>query len=203
MNHRPFVLLDIETTGGTARSARITEIGALRMERGQVVAVLKQLINPETPIPHFITNLTGITNAMVWQAPTFGAIASELESFLDGAIFVAHHVAFDYSFIKAEFERVGIRYNSDRLCSVKLSRRLHPEQGRHGLDKVIERLGIKVVNRHRAFDDAEVIWKFFEDEYTHNMAKLFIAIQKSMIYSRSAHQDCSTNSKQTPIKLLS
>lgn len=184
MNHRPFVLLDIETTGGSARSARITEIGALRIEKSKVVATYNQLINPEQPIPYGITKLTGITNEMAWGAPTFRAIAEELEQFLYGAIFVAHHVAFDYSFIKAEFKRVGIQYNSDRLCSVKMSRRLHPEQRRHGLDYVIERLGVQVSNRHRAFDDAEVIWKFFDAECTNDPIKFFRAAQKLMICSR-------------------
>ena len=181
MNHAPLVLLDIETTGGSARYARITEVGALRIERGKVVATYSQLVNPEQPIPHFITKLTGISNDMVRQAPTFEAVAQELAEFLDGAIFVAHHVVFDYSFIKAEFKRASINYNSDRLCSVKMSRRLHPEQYRHGLDHVIKRLGLHVKNRHRAFDDAEVIWKFFEDEYTRDPFRFLIAANKLMI----------------------
>ena len=183
MNHRPLVLVDVETTGGSARYARITEIGALRIERGKVVATFNQLVNPEQPIPRFITKLTGITNEMVWQAPTFARIAPDLEAFLDGAVFVAHHVAFDYSFITAEFKRVGVGYNSDRLCSVKMSRRLHLEQRRHGLDQVIERLGLQIQNRHRAFDDAEVIWKFFEAEYKADPIKFFRSVQKLMVYS--------------------
>ncbi len=136
------------------------------------------------PISSFITKLTGITNEMVWGAPTFTAIAQDLEDFLHGSIFVAHHVNFDYSFIKAEFKRIGITYNSDRICSVRLSRLLHPEQGRHSLDKVIERLGINVENRHRAYDDAEVIWKFIEDELRADETRLFRSLQKVMVHSR-------------------
>ena len=184
MNHRPFVLLDIETTGGSARYSRITEIGALRIEQGKVVATYSQLVNPEEPIPYFITKLTGITNEMVGKAPTFAAIANELESFLAGAIFVAHHVVFDYSFVKAEFARVGVNFNSDRLCSVKMSRRLHPEQELHGLDWVIRRLGLEVLNRHRAYDDAEVIWRFFEDELKGNSLRLFAAANSLMMHTR-------------------
>ena len=184
MNHRRLVLIDVETTGGSSSRARITEIGGLRVEHGQVVATYRQLLNPETPIPRFITKLTGISNEMAWQAPLFSAVAEELEQFLTGAIFVAHHVAFDYGFIKAEFKRVGINYGSDRLCSVRLSRLMHPEQGRHGLDKIIARLGLSVAHRHRAFDDAEVIWKFIEDELLQNEIKLFMALDKVMVHSR-------------------
>ena len=92
---------------------------------------------------------------------------------------------FDYSFVKTEFARSGMKYNSDRICSVRLSRLMHPEQGRHGLDRVIERLGIKVVNRHRAFDDAEVIWKFIKDEYDKNQIELFRVMSRSIVYQRN------------------
>lgn len=184
MKHRPFVLLDIETTGGSARNSRITEIGALRIEDGKVAATFSQLVNPEENIPYFITRLTGITNEMTWEAPTFRGIADELEVFLDDAIFVAHNVNFDYSFIQAEFKRIGIDYKSDRICSARLSRRLYPEQRRHGLDYVVERLGIDVTNRHRAYDDAEVIWKFFQYEIAKNETELFRHINKLVTYKR-------------------
>lgn len=185
MNHRPFILLDIETTGGSARYARITEIGALRIENGEVVATFNQLINPETKIPYFITKLTGITDEMVWEAPTFQGIVHDFELFIDGAIFVAHNVNFDYSFIKMEFERLRMPFQMDRLCSAKLSKKLYPEFKSHALDRVIERLGINVDNRHRAFDDAEVIWKFISKELEQDAMKLFRNVDKLVIKSRS------------------
>jgi DNA polymerase-3 subunit epsilon len=178
------VLLDIETTGGSARHSRITEIGALRIENGSVADTFQTLINPGEEVPAYITKITGITTDMVWTAPPFAAIASKLEDFLDGALFIAHFVQFDYSFIQAEFERIGITFRSDRACSVKLSRLLHPEQGRHGLDQVIERLGIAVENRHRAYDDAAVIWRFIQDEYEKDALRLFRNLARVTTYTR-------------------
>ena len=184
MKHRPLVFLDIETTGISARGGRITEIGALRVEDGKIVGQFKQLINPEEPVSRFITNLTGITNEMLWDAPTFRSIADDLELFLDGALFIAHNVSFDYSFIKMEFERIGYKFNMDRACSAKLSRRLYPEHRSHALDRLIERLGIDVENRHRAYDDAEVIWKFFQAELKRGELELYSAMNKVTSFAR-------------------
>lgn len=184
MKHRPLVLVDIETTGGSPASSRITEIGALRVEDGQVVDTFKQLVNPESYIPPFITNLTGITNEMTWEAPTFREIAERLEIFMDGGIFVAHHVNFDYSFIKMEYERIGNQFAMDRFCSAHLSRALYPEYRSHALDRIIERLGVEVAERHRAFDDAEVIWKFIARELERDEAQLFRTAEKLLVKSR-------------------
>lgn len=172
------VFLDIETTGASARNSRITEIGAIRVEDNSVVATFKQLVNPETLVPAFITRMTGISNEMVWKAPTFKAVASQLEDFLSGSIFVAHNVNIDYSFIKAEYQRLGINFNMDRLCTVQLSRKLYPEHRSHALDRVIERMGIEVANRHRAYDDAEVLWKFIQHEQHKDALRLSREIDK-------------------------
>lgn len=184
MKHRPFVFLDIETTGARAGDSRITEIGALRVENHQVVSTFRQLINPETPIPSFITRMTGISNDMVWSQPTFQGVAHDLELFLHDAVFVAHNVNFDYGFIKAEFARLRIPFSMDRLCSVQISRKLYPEHRSHRLDKIIERLDIQVQNRHRAYDDAEVIWKFFQSEYSRLGLELFPVIDSLIVHAR-------------------
>lgn len=176
--------MDIETTGASARTSRITEIGALRVENHQVVGTYNQLVNPEQPIPAFITNMTGISNEMVWEAPTFRGIADDLELFLSDAVFVAHNVGFDYSFIKAEYERIGNKFGMDRMCSVQLSRKLYPEHRSHRLDMVIERLGIEVKNRHRALDDAEVIWKFIQKEYEKLGLDLFKTMDTLLVHAR-------------------
>src|SRR6476661_8093296 len=130
MQQRPLVFLDIETTGGSPLTSRITEIGALRVEEGKVVGKFNQLINPEQHVPSFITKLTGISDDMLWEAPLFRHIASDLELFLNDAIFIAHNVNFDYSFIKAAFTEIGSKFDSDRMCTAKLSRRLYPDQMR-------------------------------------------------------------------------
>lgn len=183
MKHRPLVFLDIETTGLGPPGARITEIGALRVEDYKVVGKFKQLINPEVTIPPFITRLTGITNEMLWEAPTFRAIADDLELFLDGSLFIAHNVSFDYSFIKAEFERIGYKFAQDRACSAKLSKKLYPEHRSHALNRVIERMNIEVKSRHRAYDDAEVLWKFFDAEQQRLGLELFKTLHKLTTYA--------------------
>lgn len=162
MNHKPLVFLDIETTGGSPVGSRITEIGALRVEDGKVVGKFSQLVNPEQHVPGFITKMTGISDDMLWDAPLFKAVADDLEVFLDGAIFVAHNVNFDYSFIKAAYHDIGTRFNMDRFCTARLSRRLYPDQPRHNLDTIIARHGFVVKDRHRAFDDANVLYQFYQ-----------------------------------------
>ena len=185
--HRPLVFLDIETTGGSVggkHGSRITEIGALRVENGEIVQTMSQLLNPEQSVPAFITRLTGISNDMVARAPLFCEVADELETILDGAIFIAHHVQFDYGFIKQEFARINRQFNMNRLCSVRLDRRLYPEQRRHSLDYVIERLGIKVEHRHRAYDDAEVLYQLFAVEFANDPKRLLHAMQKLLVHCR-------------------
>ena len=184
MKHRPLVFLDIETTGANARRSRITEIGAIRVEDGVIVKKYSQLVNPETPVPRFITKLTGITNEMVWDAPTFRGIVDELELVLSDAIFIAHNVNFDYGFIKEEFRRIGYVFNMDRACTVRLSRKLYPQHRSHALDRIIERLGVNVKNRHRAYDDAEVLHTFFETERQKNELQLFKVIDSITVRSR-------------------
>jgi len=185
MNHRPLVFLDIETTGTSPHNSRVLEIGALRVENGKTVASYSQLLSPETPIPSFITSLTGITTAMTVNSPIFGSIASELEEFLRGAIFVAHNVAFDYNFIKTEFQNIGRSFNMDRLCTVRLSRALYPSQQRHNLDTIISTHGFTVSSRHRALDDAQVLVDFFHKSVdTHGLA-VFASMDKITKFART------------------
>lgn len=183
MNHRPLVFLDIETTGMGPPEARITEIGALRVENGKVVATFSQLLNPEQSVPWFITKLTGITDEMLWDAPTFAAVANDLDVFLDGAIFVAHNVNFDYSFIKSEYERQGAKFNMDRFCTVQLSRRLYPQQSRHNLDTIIKTHNIEVENRHRALDDARALHEFYKSALDQHGLDVFSAINHIMVHT--------------------
>ena len=181
--HRPMVFLDIETTGGSPVDSRITEIGALRVENGTVVATYNQLLNPEQSVPWFITKLTGIKDDMLWDQPSFVGVADDLEYFLRDAIFVAHNVNFDYSFIKESFRRLGTggSFNMDRFCTARLSRRLYPQQARHNLDTIIKTHGIEVANRHRALDDAQVLYEFYKLAMQEHGLRLFAAIDAIMI----------------------
>lgn len=155
------VLLDCETTGGKATYHRIIEIGLIVVEQGEIVETWESFIQPDQQIPEAITRLTGIHQAMVADAPRFEDIADILLSKLELRTFVAHNARFDYGFIKNEFSRMGINYKAEPLCSVKFSRSLYPQFKRHGLDQIIKRFGFKIENRHRAFDDASMIYKFF------------------------------------------
>src|SRR6185369_7399121 len=100
-------------------------------ENGQVVDEFQTLVDPATPLPQFITNLTGITEQDLHGAPLFMGIAGKLHGLLDGAIFVAHNVRFDYSFLKQEFKRIGKSFTPKQLCTVRLSRALYPQYRSH------------------------------------------------------------------------
>jgi DNA polymerase-3 subunit epsilon len=184
MMQRPLVFLDIETTGGSPLSSHITEIGALRVEDGKVVGKFSQLVNPEQHVPSFITKMTGISDDMLWDAPLFRSIAADLELFLDGAIFIAHNVNFDYSFIKAAFNEMGSKFNMDRLCTARLSRSLYPDQRRHNLDTIIARHGFVVNDRHRAFDDAQVLFEFYQKVLAEHGLEAYRAMEHLLVKSR-------------------
>ena len=153
------VFLDLETTGATATHDRITEVGLVEVDRGRFVGEWSTLVNPGMSIPPAIQSLTGITNKMVADAPSFADISGELHRRLDGKLLVAHNARFDYGFLRNEFQRAGIRYTSRVLCTVKLSRRLFPHHHRHNLDTLITRHGVTCDARHRALGDARVLWQ--------------------------------------------
>jgi DNA polymerase-3 subunit epsilon len=157
-----YLLLDLETTGATPLKDRITEIALIRFEDGQEVDRWQTLVNPETNIPDFIQSITGITNEMVEDAPTFEQVAGELLDYLDDAVMCAHNVRFDHGFLKAEFKRIGINLKQKVLCTVKLSRKLYPQYKSHGLSAIIERHNLTCTQRHRAMGDVEVMAQFIE-----------------------------------------
>jgi len=157
----PIAFVDLETTGGSVAEHRITEIGVVQVDtRG--VSRWSTLVNPQQPIPAFIQSLTGITDDMVRNAPTFASFAAELFERLDGNLFIAHNASFDRGFLRGEFQRVGLTFNPDVLCTVKLSRALWPHEKRHGLDALIERHALEPLARHRALADADLLWQFWQ-----------------------------------------
>lgn len=155
-----YVLLDLETTGATPLRDRITEIALIRYDEGLEVARWQTLVNPETPIPAFIRQLTGISNEMVESAPTFEQVARELLEYLEGSVLCAHNVRFDHGFLKNEFKRIGVDLRQRVLCTVKLSRKLYPEHRSHSLDALISRHGLSCDARHRAMGDVEMLVAF-------------------------------------------
>ena len=112
------------------------------------------MLNPERMIPKNITALTGIDQSMVAHAPRFADIADSLRKFMDGTIFVAHNVNFDYGFIKAEYERLGERFSMPKLCTVQQMRRTYPKLPSYSLANLTKHFGISMTRHHRAMSDA-------------------------------------------------
>jgi DNA polymerase III subunit epsilon len=159
--NEPIAFVDLETTGGSTSEHRITEVGVVEVGPAGV-SRWSSLVDPQQPIPSFIQQLTGITNAMVRGAPTFEAIAPALFERLNGKLFVAHNAAFDRGFLRGEFRRAGLAFDPDVLCTVRLSRALFPAEKRHGLDALVERHALVPSDRHRALADADLIWQFWQ-----------------------------------------
>ncbi|WP_308388775.1 exonuclease domain-containing protein [Acidithiobacillus sp. AMEEHan] len=157
---QPIVCLDLETTGGRPQQDRILEIGMVTLTPGQEPQQWAQLLNPGCPVSPYITQLTGIHPNMLRDMPRFEEIAASLALRLEGHIVVAHNARFDLAFLRQSFQRVEIPFQAKAICSVKLSRRLFPQETRHGLDAIIDRLEIPCRNRHRALDDARVVAEF-------------------------------------------
>src|SRR5690554_509604 len=157
-----YTIIDIETTGGNNKSGRITEIAAFLHDGHKLIDKFSTLINPGVPIPPFIKNLTGISDEMVADAPTFEDIALELDKFTANAIFVAHNVNFDYAFIKEEFRRIGRDFKRKTLCTVQLSRSSFPGLESYSLGKITKQLDIRLDNAHRAESDARATVMLFE-----------------------------------------
>src|SRR5687767_3465301 len=157
-----FAIIDIETTGGTSHDSRITEIAIFIHDGKQVIDQFHSLVNPQQPIPRFITGLTGITDEMVEKAPLFEDIAEEIFLITADCVFVAHNVNFDYSFIREEFKNIGIDFKRKRACTVRLSRSIIPGYSSYSLGNICANLGIHINDRHRAVGDAEATVKLFE-----------------------------------------
>lgn len=155
----PFVVVDVETTGGQAGGPdRVTEVAAVHVDGARATLAFESLVNPERPIPWMITRLTGIDDAMVREAPTFRDLAGEFAVHLVGRVFVAHNARFDLGFLSAEFGRVAPtplpELLAGQLCTVKLARRLLAHLPRRNLDSVAQHYGVRITGRHRAAGDA-------------------------------------------------
>ncbi|MGI8555631.1 MAG: 3'-5' exonuclease [Pyrinomonadaceae bacterium] len=158
-----FVVFDLETTGAKCPPCRVTEIGAYRIKNGKIAAEFQTLVNPEISIPPFITQLTGISNTMVKNAPRFAEISNGFLDFIGDAVLVAHNAPFDMRFLNHEISRIHRDYRiaNPHLCTVQLSRKLLPQIENHRLHTVAEHYSIYIENRHRAADDAFATAKIF------------------------------------------
>lgn len=151
-----FVVFDLETTGAKTPPCRVTEIGAYRVKDGKITEEFQTLVNPETPIPPFITSLTGISDRMVKNAPKFRDVAADFLNFIGNSVLVAHNAHFDMRFLNHEIGRVYENYRmaNPSMCTVRLSRRLISDIENHRLNTLANYYSISLVNHHRASDDA-------------------------------------------------
>lgn len=150
-----FAVVDLETTGGSASHDRIVEIGIVWFENGSVTKEYRQLINPERHIPWNVSQIHGITDAMVENQPTFPEVAEEIFDLTADRIFVAHNVQFDYGFLKESFKRCGMDFERRRICTVRFSKKLNPGQRKHSLKTLCQVYGIENERAHRALEDAK------------------------------------------------
>jgi DNA polymerase-3 subunit epsilon len=151
----PFLVLDLETTGGSALFDRVIEVAAVRVQHGAVQARLVTLVQPGVAIPSFVTRLTGINAALLRGKPTFADLLPDLQRLLDGAVLVAHNVSFDAAFLARAFQRAGHTWAGERLCTLRLARRLVPGLHSYRLDSLCASLGFPFVQAHRAGPDAD------------------------------------------------
>lgn len=169
-----YSVVDIETTGNGYKGQKITEISVFLFDGEKIIDEFTSLVNPEQAIPYFITNLTGITEAMVRTAPKFYEIAKKIAEITKDAIFVAHNVNFDYNIIRDEFKSLGFDFKRKKLCTVRLSRKIIPGLSSYSLGNICTAEGIEVAARHRAKGDAEATVELFrrllkrDDNFTIN-----------------------------------
>ncbi len=156
-----FVVFDIETTGFSPVNNRIIEIGAVKVERGEVTERFSSFVNPDVPIPFEIEKLTGINDSMVMEAPMIEEVLPRFLEFCEGCVLVAHNASFDMSFIMENCRRQGFSDRFTYVDTVGIARILLPGQAKHTLDAVAKTMGVSLENHHRAVDDAEATAHIF------------------------------------------
>lgn len=156
-----YIVFDIETTGLSAENDKITEIGAVKVLNGEVVDTFSTFVNPEVHIPSKITQLTGITDEMVADAPKIEDILPEFLEFCEGSVLVAHNASFDVGFIRVNARRLNIDFEFTVLDTLQLARKMFPELKSHKLNIVANHLEVRLDNHHRAVDDSKATAEIF------------------------------------------
>jgi DNA polymerase-3 subunit epsilon len=191
----PLVFVDVETTGLSYSRSRIIEVAAVRVENDKVIDSFSSLIDPESELPMYITELTGISANDLKAAPTFFEVSDRLYEIMRGATFVAHNARFDYGFLKTEFKRIGKKFSPQLLCTVRLSKTLYPSLPSHKLQNLIDLLNLEVARRHRALDDTQVMLQFIQHAKVTFPASVVEAAVRQQIKSPSLP-------KQLPLSLV-
>ena len=150
-----FAIVDIETTGGAPKNSGITELGIVQWSLGGEAVAYQKLVKPKYSIPFNIEKLTGISNEMIADAPPFDVVAPEVLELLEGRIFVAHNVHFDFGFIRYAFEQLNQKFNPSLLCTRRYAKALFPELKSYSLANLTRYFNYVNPNPHRALADAE------------------------------------------------
>jgi len=157
-----FTFVDVETTGLSPRAARVCEVAAVSFRGTERVATLAELVNPGFPIPAEVSRIHGITDAMVKDSPSFAGVAPQLLAMLENSVIVAHNAEFDLGFLKAECERVGLRFPKLHVLDTLAIARKNWKFQSNRLGKIAEELHISSEGWHRALSDVEMTRKIFE-----------------------------------------
>ncbi len=193
-----YAIVDIETTGGFPQQHGITEIAIVLHNGTEVEGKYETLVNPHQPIPPFIANMTGISDAMVAVAPSFSEVAPYIYNLLKDRVFVAHNVNFDFSFVKHHLQESGFSLQTPKLCTIRLSRKVFPGFRKYGLGHLCRELDIVIENRHRAAGDALATAQVL-DLVLQNNGYLVI---KEMLKRENKNQSLPSNLPEEQVKLL-
>lgn len=193
-----YAIVDIETTGGYAASNDITEIAIVLHDGDKVIRRFESLVKPDMAIPYYIQSLTGISPDMVADAPRFEELAETVYDLLKDQVFIAHNVNFDYSFIKHHLSAAGFELETQKLCTVRLSRKVFPGLPSYSLGNLCRHFGISNEQRHRAGGDADATVQLFE-HLLQNDAAPHIA---QFIRKKSAEQSLPPHLPKTVIDKL-
>ena len=161
---RPYVVFDLETTGFSPVNNRIIEIGAVKIENGQITGRFSEFVNPQVPIPFRITELTSIRDDMVIDSPVIEDTLPRFLEFCRGCVLVGHNVAFDIGFIEENARRLGLEADFTTIDTMMIARFLLPGHNRYTLDAVAKLLNVDLGFHHRAVDDAECTAGIFQKE---------------------------------------
>lgn len=160
INEAEFTVLDVETTGTSARYCKVIEIGMVKVKKGKILDTWSTLVNPGGIIPYHITGITGIKTSDVVNSPTFDIILEDVKSFIGDSIIVAHNLPFDRSFLEQEFMSAGAAFpDYTALCTLKLARKMYPELKSKSLGSMVQHFRLKHRDVHRALGDATVTAK--------------------------------------------
>ena len=156
-----YCVLDLETTGFSATTEKITEIGIMKLKDGEVIDEFSCFVNPEKHIPERVTEVTNITDDMVKDAETIDKVFPKVLEFLEDSVIVAHNAGFDVGFLKQNAKALGYEFDYTYLDTLSLAKDLFPEYKKYKLGKIADNLGIKVEVAHRALDDVDTTVKVF------------------------------------------